>query len=308
MPLLRIDDLTAYFPGLVDLPARLAPSSAIQYRRNVQLYLAWCHYDVDAARDPATLRRWRVWMVDYEELSPCTINNRLAALRTIAKLSAAYLTGDAQQQAYNFQFVEPASVPALKHRLSPTAQTWLEPDEVRMLWRAADPRTLPGLRNRALIAVLAVSGIRISEAVTLTQGQIHWKDGQGYLTVLGKRRVQEHMAPFTEEAYQWVMRWLRARARGGVEVPSVFTCFVGGGRPIPKPLTRHGGYLVIKRCAAKAGLRNVKPHDLRRFVGNRLAEDDIRQAQLALGHKDISTTTKYVRNVQRVLRMTEGLW
>lgn len=35
---------------------------------------------------------------------------------------------------------------------------------------------------------------------------------------------------------------------------------------------------------------NIKPHDVRRFVGTQLAKRDIRTAQKALGHKHIDTT------------------
>jgi site-specific recombinase XerD len=308
MPLLRIDDLQVFFPGLVDLPARAAPSTVAQYQRDLQCYVAFCDYDIDTARDPTSLRRWRVWMVDCSRLSPNTINRRLASIKTLAKLSAQH-PGVDTQQAYNFHFVEPVKVRALKHRLAPHAQTWLEPDEVRKLWRVADPTTLTGVRDRALIAVLAASGCRIGEVVTLKREQIRWKEGQGYLEVIGKAQVKARMAPFTEEAYQWVERWLKARAAWGVEAPLIFTQLIAGGKaPIKTPLSRHGAYMIIKRCAQKAGLFHVKPHDLRRFVGNALAEEDIRQAQLALGHVNLETTTLYVRNEQRMFRITEGRW
>jgi integrase/recombinase XerD len=307
MPVLPLDDVASVFPGVLDLPGQAAPSTVAEYQADLQHYLAFCHYDVERARHPDALRAWKQWMVNATRLSPHTINRRLACIKTLARLSAQELGMDAQQ-CYNFHLVTPVKVRALKHRLNPWAQTWLAAEEVRRLWRVPDPTTLGGLRDRALIALLASSGCRLGEAVTLLQWQIHWGHGQGYVSIVGKAHAEPRMAPLTAEAYSWLALWLKARQDAGVDVPRVFTQMRQGGKVTPKPLARQGAYHVLKAYATQIGLRHFKPHDLRRFVGNRLAEADIRQAQLALGHVNIATTTRYVRNVQRIVGLTEGVW
>jgi integrase len=64
----------------------------------------------------------------------------------------------------------------------------------------------------------------------------------------------------------------------------------------------------VKRYAAAVGLPSVKPHDFRRFVGTNLAKTDLRQAQKALGHKDINTTAKHYVLDELEPGLTDGLF
>ena len=64
----------------------------------------------------------------------------------------------------------------------------------------------------------------------------------------------------------------------------------------------------IKKYADQAGLENVKPHDLRRFVGTQLAKKDIRKAQKALGHKRIDTTARHYVLDELEVGLTDNLY
>jgi len=64
----------------------------------------------------------------------------------------------------------------------------------------------------------------------------------------------------------------------------------------------------VQRYAAAAGLRHVKPHDFRRFVGTELARTNIRQAQKALGHTRIETTAKHYVLDELEVGLTDGLY
>ncbi|MEZ4614931.1 MAG: hypothetical protein R2867_05365 [Caldilineaceae bacterium] len=46
-----------------------------------------------------------------------------------------------------------------------------------------------------------------------------------------------------------------------------------------KPISRVSAWEMVGRYAEKAGLSNIKPHDLRRFVGTQLAKKDLRLAR-----------------------------
>jgi integrase len=64
----------------------------------------------------------------------------------------------------------------------------------------------------------------------------------------------------------------------------------------------------VQQYAAAVGLRHVKPHDFRRFVGTELAKRDIRQAQKALGHTRIETTAKHYVLDELEVGLTDGLY
>jgi integrase len=69
-----------------------------------------------------------------------------------------------------------------------------------------------------------------------------------------------------------------------------------------------GVWQTIVKYAERVGLENVKPHDLRRFVGTQLARVDIRKAQKALGHKRIDTTARHYVLDELEVGLTDNLY
>jgi integrase len=308
MPLVPVVDLAEVFPGILDLAGRLAPRTLTEYRYDAQLYLAWCGDHGDEARDPASLRRWRTHLV-AKGRAAATINRRLAAVRSLIKASVACDSID-YGIGYRFGLVERVQDGALKDRARPTTRMLLTRQQVRALCLAPDPTTLLGLRDRAFLAVLVGSGCRLMEAVTLRQEQmIPVKDGWN-LDLWGKGQQRPRRALLSQDAYVCITRWLAARALY-VDVPWMFTAFTGGkGRPLPRPLTRHGGYQIVLRSAKAAGLHvdHIHPHMLRRYVGTEVAAAyGVRSAQLTLGHQSLQTTVTYYVLDELGATWTDGL-
>lgn len=54
-----------------------------------------------------------------------------------------------------------------------------------------------------------------------------------------------------------------------------------------------GAWKLVQTYAKRVGLKHIKPHDSRRFVGARLTAKDRRTAQKALRHADINTTARF---------------
>ena len=195
---------------------------------------------------------------------------------------------------------------ALKDRLKATARTRITPGQMRLLCDAPDPQTLRGRRDRALLATLASSGCRVSEVVTLRTHQIAARAGRFVLQVLGKNQTAPREAPLSQEAYMLIEAWL---ARRPVESDAIFTSFAGSGpRATAHPMSPTAVWQAVQRYAAAVGLRHVKPHDFRRFVGTELAKRDIRQAQKALGHTRIETTAKHYVLDELEVGLTDGLY
>jgi integrase len=55
-------------------------------------------------------------------------------------------------------------------------------------------------------------------------------------------------------------------------------------------------YTIVKRNAARIGMRHLRPHDLRHSYATRLVEDGLplTDVQALLGHKNLATTQRYV--------------
>jgi integrase/recombinase XerD len=281
------------------LAGQVAPSSMRMYAQDFAAYLRFAGYSAELALQPATFARWRAELATATTKAPGTINRMLAGVkRVIAEASLqGYIPANL---AAEFAQVGGVKVAALKDRQRKNARTRISPDDMRRLCMAPDGATLAGQMHRALLATLASSGLRVSEAVTLTTGQIeHGVDDEGRpgwsVLVMGKNETEPSRRPLSMEAQAAIARWLEARSAAGVEVATIFTGFTGrGSRGLrSEPIRPSSAWEIVQRYAAAVGLAHIKPHDFRRFVGTQLARKDLRLAQKALGHKRIETTAKH---------------
>lgn len=293
------------------LAGQVRPSTIGMYKKAFKAYVTYAG-DWGAALDPATLARWRTEL-STQKLSPNSINRMLSSVRAVMKSAAeqGHISSDLAQQ---FDSVRGVKVAAMKDKLKDHARTRISPADMRRLCEAPDPNTLVGKLHRALLLTMASSGARISEVVTLKLTQIEQRT-QGNKTgfvilVSGKTDAGTREAPLSTEAHEAIQTWIAARAAVGVPSEWVFTGFSGrGGRgPRRDHITTEAGWQIVKRYAKECGLEFVRPHDFRRFVGTNLAKVDARQAQKALGHKDINTTFKHYVLDEMEVGLTDGLF
>lgn len=271
------------------LSGQLSKSSLRKYREDFEAYLAYAQTP-ESALEAATLAQWRAYLANETTMSPNTINRKLAAVKRLMK-EAAVQGYVSYEQIASFERIEGVKITALKDRTKPNARTRISPEDMRRLTMAPDPDTLIGLRDRAILHTLASSGVRIAELANLRSSQIFKRDGGYFLSVRGKNDAEYRDAYLSIEAYNAIQLWLQSRP-----VPSdyVFTAFGGrGNRLSDQPMSGVGLWKVVCHYASAIGLANVKPHDLRRFVGTQIAKVDIRKAQKALGHKRIDTTARH---------------
>jgi len=265
-----------------------------------------------AALDHSTLARWRTVLADTE-LSPNTINRMLSSVRAVMKSAAeqGYLSKDVAQ---GFDAVRGVKVSAMKDKLKDHSRTKIQPTDMRRLCDAPKADTLVGKMHHALLLTMASSGARISEVVTLKPTQIEKRTQgkkNGYVIIVsGKTDIGVREAPLSIEAYEAIQAWISARAGVGVASEYIFTGFSGrGGRGLrSEHITTEAAWQTVKRYAEACKLDYIKPHDFRRFVGTNLAKTDARQAQKALGHKDINTTYKHYVLDEMEVGLTDGLF
>ena len=283
----------------------VSPNTIDQYRIDFEQYVYFAG-DMDAALNPATLARWRQHLFEQgytardgsaQAYSVNRINRMLASVRSIMREAATqgyipHATTD------SFRSVRGLKVASNKDRRKVNARTKITREQMIKLCHAPNIETPAGLMHRALMLTLASSGVRISEAVSLTQSQFELcEDETGrigwVLHVAGKNLVDEKPRALGKSAKNAIDAWLAKRKQLGIDVPLIFTGFAGrGNRPTEKPITRQGAWAMVKRYAATIGLADIKPHDFRRYVGTELAKVDLRLAQNQLGHKRIETTAQ----------------
>lgn len=158
------------------------------------------------------------------------------------------------------------------------------------LVEAPDLSRPAGIRDRTLLELLYATGMRASECLDLRLDAINV--AAGYVICTGKGR-KERLVPVGAEALAWVTRYLtevRPRFVRKRESQRLFVNPRGG------PLSRQSLWAIVRRAAARAGLRRrVSPHTLRHCFASHLLEGgaDLRSVQAMLGHADIGTTQIY---------------
>jgi len=287
------------------LSGQLAESSIAMYKRDIQAYFDYAERYALPWLEPLSLVAWRDALALQSELSPNTINRMIAAVKRIVR-EMAERKMIAREVNLEFSQVRGVQMKALKSRLKQYARTRISKEDMRRLCESPDSSTLVGLRDRALLATLASSGIRASEAATLTLGQIVKHDDGYTLLVCGKTDTNYRDAHLSIEAYEKIQAWLSQRP---IESPSIFTLFARRAAvPSADAMSEVAVWKMVQRYAKQCNLEHIKPHDFRRFLGTQLAATDIRDAQKALGHKSIEVTARhYVLDTLKV-GLTDNLY
>jgi len=171
--------------------------------------------------------------------------------------------------------------------------------EVEALLNAPDTEDARGHRDRTMLEVLYASGLRVSELVNLTPGQVNLT--QGVLRILGKGG-KERLVPLGEDACDWLRDYTRGPRLdilGGRVSDFLF--------PTRRSdcMTRQAFWQLIKRYAIQAGIRKpLSPHTLRHAFATHLLNHgaDLRVVQMLLGHSDLSTTQIYTHVARERLK------
>ncbi|MFZ6002665.1 MAG: site-specific tyrosine recombinase XerD [Actinomycetota bacterium] len=265
------------------------------YRRDLKGYARWL-----TARGVAITDVAEADVIAYitelrsRNLAPASVARSLVPVRAVHR----FLASEGRVASDPAAHVERPRVP----RSLPKA---LSESEVERLLAAPTGSTPIALRDRAMLELLYGTGLRVSELVGLSLGDL---DLDGSLLRAFGKGSKERIVPIGGHATRAVVAWLgeagrpllapaQWRRRGDAEA-----VFLGkrGGR-----LTRQGAWDVLRRHGEKVGLTGrLSPHVLRHSCATHMLDHgaDIRVVQELLGHASINTTQIYT------LVSTERLW
>lgn len=171
----------------IDSSLLAGPISASTLEVYASTWKAYSQYagSWEMASQPSTLAQWRAYLATTGK-SPNTINRMLAAVKSVIREAASqgYLSNET---ALAFKNVAGVKVLSMKENLKKDSRTRISPAKMRRLCNTPDTSTLLGKMHCALLLTLASSGCRLSEVITLTQGQIQHRDRDVVLVVSGKR-------------------------------------------------------------------------------------------------------------------------
>ena len=164
---------------------------------------------------------------------------------------------------------------------------------------AAIPLDTPnGIRDRALFELVYSCGLRVSEAVSLSIPDIHFRER--LILVRGKGN-KERMVPFGEPAERWLREYLSSARKAllGNRVSSAVFINSRGGR-----LSRKGIWSRFQEIEMRSGIES-KIHTLRHSFATHLLSGgaDLRSVQDLLGHADVATTQIYTHIENESLKL-----
>jgi integrase/recombinase XerD len=170
---------------------------------------------------------------------------------------------------------------------------FLTATEADALVAAPDRTRWVGRRDHALLVVAIQTGLRVSELVGLTCGDLQLGAG-AHLRCIGKGRKQR-CTPLATDTVQVLAAWLRER-RGQPGDPVFST---SRGRPLSPDavalaVTRHA--MTARQSCPTLAAKAVSPHTLRHTAAMRLLHAGVDTCVIALwlGHESAETTQIYI--------------
>lgn len=267
----------------------LASTTLAAYRRDLTLLAAWLAGEHGASLAEATEPQLLGYVAARHPHSKATTSNRrLTVWKRFWRWALREHLASADPTLRIATARQPLRVPKT-----------LSEAQVEALLAAPDVETPLGLRDRAMLELMYGSGLRVSELVGVTSGQVSLADGAVRVTGKGSK---ERLVPFGEEARVWLERYAaeaRAAILGGKQSHALFVTALGG------PMTRQMWWKRIKAHARTAAIDvPLSPHTLRHAFATHLLNHgaDLRAVQLLLGHADISTTTIYTHVARERLK------
>lgn len=221
---------------------------------------------------------------------------------------------------------------ARKSRRAPrdvNRKTWLSADRARTLIATTrgDGTSAIDVRDAMMIALYLYTGLRLSELIRIRWRDVDFSSGAHGVVHVMRKGGKPAQVPLNPAARRMLFEW-RGRFVEAVGddigdlriIPQTRSLIVGS--PIERPQRRElvivwnrgvtAGVSVrdrITRRARAAGIDHLRPHDLRRSFAGMLedAGTDMRDIQAALGHQQLATTERYLKQRTKLPAAAEAL-
>jgi integrase/recombinase XerD len=217
------------------------------------------------------------WLSKHEAVA--TVRRRWATVRHFCKVLAMRLP----------DFYDPTlAVPV--PRQEPSSPQSLDSRQRKQLINAYDGEDIWSLRNRAIIATLFYSGMRISELCDLKREQL--KEGVFYSV----RTKGNYTRDIKVSDYGYIMLQQYTAARDVyLPIAKKQSAELFVSRKYHKMNPRSVNYIIYEACEL-VGIPLVSAHKLRHSFAYALHAEthDVALVQRALGHSSLQTTTRYV--------------
>jgi len=278
----------------------LAHATAMTYTRGMTKFLAWASDNGQTRIGPQAIRAWKAELL-RNGYKPAGVNVMYAGVRAFFRWAVAE-QGLAYDPTANVKGARRTK--SRKHKRDP-----LSDGEVLRLLAQPDASTPKGKRDRALLLLMAYTGIRTIEAQRAKVGDLH-TNGHTKLFVHGKGRSEADEAVYLVQAdlLDAIYSWLAVHPKGG-ELDAALFCGLSN-RNYGGPLTSRALRGLVKGYMVAAGIRDPRKtaHSLRHTVVTNLIRHNVPPTKImtVTRHHSLDTLLNYAHEVERDSDPAEG--
>ena len=250
------------------------------YRRDLMQMITYLEEKVirEAAKVTKTSLHGYILHMEEQGKAATTISRMMAAMK-------AFFNYECMQACIRRNPAESLHAPKVEKK----APVVLSVDQVSALLAQPSGQTPKEIRDKAMLALLYATGIRVSELIGIQMEDINMnigflvcRDGERERTIPFGRSAKAALEEYLEHARNELLR--------GKGSDYFFVNCTGGA------MSRQGFWKIIKYYGEKAGIEeDITPHTLRHsFAAHLIARGaDMRAVQTILGHSDMATTQMY---------------
>ena len=250
------------------------------YRRDLMQMITYLEEKEirEAAKGTKTSLHGYILHMEEQGKAATTISRMMAAIK-------AFFNYECMQARIRRNPAESLHAPKVEKK----APVILSVDQVSALLAQPSGQTPKEIRDKAMLALLYATGIRVSELIGIQMEDINMnigflvcRDGERERTIPFGRSAKAALEEYLEHARNELLR--------GKGSDYFFVNCTGGA------MSRQGFWKIIKYYGEKAGIEeDITPHTLRHsFAAHLIARGaDMRAVQTILGHSDMATTQMY---------------
>ncbi len=278
-----------------------APDTLVTYHRRVRQYLTWCqdNHITPAHADQEIILKFRAYLIKQRQQQPATIALTLVVIRRF------------YQACVEKNLVQSNPVIGVKAPRPKVSKgdriTFLTLEQLSSLLAAVgNNSSLQTLRDRLLIAIMALEGLRSVEVFRANVGDIQNSHSSPFLKVEGKRKIKT--VPLRPDLVSLLKQYLAARKESGEELERNSPLMISlSNQTKGQRLSRRGIEYIVDGYLEKTQLKYIdnqqsrSTHSLRHTAGTLglAGGASLRQVQELLGHSDPKTTAIYAHVLER---------
>lgn len=195
------------------------------------------------------------------------------------------------------------AVPRVANWRLSTLPRYMEPEAVERTIRAVDTATEAGLRDRAVLLLLARLALRAGEVADLRLADLDFDEGR--VAVTGKTR-QEHWLPLPQDVGEAILEYLTRRATKGGE--AVFLTLTVPYRPVASHVVTQIARRAIRRAGVMAP--SLGAHVFRHSAATGLLRKGVPVSSIGalLRHESVESVAYYAKVDLQLLSSIARPW